>query len=78
VTNRPGINQKGGDPNAPLAKKRIAQGFNNVDESTRLEHSARIFSRVVHVGRVARMTGTGRKFQVRALIIMGNCVRVFC
>lgn len=72
VINRP-TSPNGGSPNAPLKKKRAGGGFRSISEATRLEHSAKIYSRVINVGRVARMTSTGRKFQVRALIIMGNC-----
>jgi small subunit ribosomal protein S5 len=37
-----------------------------------LSDSARLYSRVISVGRVARMTKQGRKVQVRALVIVGN------
>lgn len=70
---KPSYSSPSAGPSSSSSGKSGGKGKTREDkDQVELSESADLFTRVVHVGRVSRMTGTGRKTQYRALVIIGN------
>jgi len=71
---RPSGGGRFGQNSRNAGPKRTAMTSRSKDlvKETTLSESTGIFTRVISIGRVSRMTGQGRKMQFRALVVMGN------
>ena len=63
---------RGGASKGAAPRKATGSRSKDLVKKTTLSESTGLITRVVHIGRVSRMTGQGRKTQFRALVVMGN------